>query len=131
MRAGNLLDVARSNPARSACTSIGTTPATSSKPPSANCSANSPVTRSRSTSRPLHSRSPDFSLIQHALGNLLPNAATHTRRFAIDVGTGRCRPSLERGRPRYGIPAEWLPRIFDKFFRALARPRAVDSDSPL
>jgi two-component system sensor histidine kinase KdpD len=67
----------------------------------------------------------DFSLMQHALGNLLLNAVNHT-----PPGTAvLIRSRLEEGHLHLsvadrgpGIPAEWLPRIFDKFFRASNAP---------
>jgi len=67
----------------------------------------------------------DFSLMQHALGNLLLNAAAHTPAGTpIDVqaalSDGRLRLSVADRGP--GIPAEALPRIFDKFFRGSKAP---------
>jgi two-component system sensor histidine kinase KdpD len=67
----------------------------------------------------------DFSLVQHALANLLVNAATHTPAGTpIEVQTQFADNSLvlsvaDRGP---GIPPEILPRIFDKFFRAPNAP---------
>jgi two-component system, OmpR family, sensor histidine kinase KdpD len=67
----------------------------------------------------------DFSLAQHALGNLLLNAANHTPAGTpIEVQAQLADDSLvlsvaDRGP---GIPPEWLPRIFDKFFRAPTAP---------
>ena len=67
----------------------------------------------------------DFSLVQHALGNLLLNAACHTPAGTpVQVQaqlTGDCLllTVADRGP---GIPVEWLPRIFDKFFRAPNAP---------
>jgi two-component system, OmpR family, sensor histidine kinase KdpD len=67
----------------------------------------------------------DVSLVQHALANLLLNAANHTPNGTpIEVQTQLADSSLvlsvaDRGP---GIPAEWLARIFDKFFRAPSAP---------
>ena len=67
----------------------------------------------------------DFSLAQHALANLLLNAANHTpANTPIEVSAQLANDQLvlcvaDRGP---GIPPEWLPRIFDKFFRAPTAP---------
>jgi two-component system sensor histidine kinase KdpD len=67
----------------------------------------------------------DFSLAQHALANLLLNAANHTpANTPIEVSAQLANNQLalsvaDRGP---GIPPEWLPRIFDKFFRAPTAP---------
>jgi two-component system sensor histidine kinase KdpD len=67
----------------------------------------------------------DFSLAQHALANLLLNAANHTLvNTPIEVSAQLANDQLvlsvaDRGP---GIPPEWLPRIFDKFFRAPTAP---------
>ena len=67
----------------------------------------------------------DVSLVQHALSNLLLNAANHTPAGTpIDVQAQFADGCLvltvgDRGG---GIPAEWLPRIFEKFFRAPTAP---------
>jgi len=63
----------------------------------------------------------DFSLAQHALANLLVNAATHTPPGTpVEVQAQSADFSLllsvaDRGP---GIPPELLPRVFEKFFRA-------------
>ncbi len=63
----------------------------------------------------------DFSLIQHALANLLLNAAAHTPSATeIEVRANCADDKLalcvaDRGP---GIPSGVLPRIFEKFFRA-------------
>jgi two-component system sensor histidine kinase KdpD len=67
----------------------------------------------------------DFSLLQHALGNLLLNAATHTPDGTpIEVkalhGDGYLLLSVADRGP--GITTTVLPRIFDKFFRAPTAP---------
>jgi two-component system sensor histidine kinase KdpD len=67
----------------------------------------------------------DYSLAQHALGNLLLNAAAHTPAGTpVDVKAqlvdGNLLLSVADRGP--GIPTQWLPRIFDKFFRALNAP---------
>ena len=67
----------------------------------------------------------DFSLMQHALGNLLVNAAVHTAAgtpievTARFVGGDLLLSVADRGR---GIPPELLPRIFENFFRAPGAP---------
>ncbi len=67
----------------------------------------------------------DFSIAQHSLANLLLNAANHTPNGTpIEVSARLTNDQLElsvadRGP---GIPPEWLPRIFDKFFRAPTAP---------
>jgi two-component system sensor histidine kinase KdpD len=67
----------------------------------------------------------DFSLMQHALANLLLNAVTHTpANTPIELRAQRTDESLvitvtDDGP---GITAELLPRIFDKFFRAPTAP---------
>ena len=67
----------------------------------------------------------DFSLMQHALGNLLLNAANHTLAgtpVAVQAHLGDNCLLLTVADHGPGIPVEWLPRIFDKFFRAPNAP---------
>jgi two-component system sensor histidine kinase KdpD len=67
----------------------------------------------------------DFSLMQHALGNLLLNAATHTPTGTlIEVQAQLADEALVLSVADHGpgIPAEWLPHIFEKFFRAPTAP---------
>jgi two-component system sensor histidine kinase KdpD len=73
----------------------------------------------------------DFSLAQHALANLLVNAAIYTPAgTAVEVQAQSADSSLllsvaDRGP---GIPSELLPRVFEKFFRA---PNAAAGGSGL
>ena len=67
----------------------------------------------------------DFSLAYHALANLLLNAANHTPdgtpiEVSEQLANGHLVLSVADRGP--GIPPEWLPRIFDKFFRAPTAP---------
>jgi two-component system sensor histidine kinase KdpD len=67
----------------------------------------------------------DYSLTQHALANLIVNAVMHTApATAIDVSARYSEKNLiltvTDGGP--GIPAQVLPRIFDKFFRGPTAP---------
>ena len=67
----------------------------------------------------------DVSLVQHALANLLLNAGNHTPagtpvEVQAQLAEGNLVLSVADRGP--GIPAEWLPRIFDKFFRAPNAP---------
>jgi len=67
----------------------------------------------------------DFSLMQHALGNLLLNAATHTPAGTpIEIQAQLADEALVLSVADHGpgIPPEWLPRIFEKFFRAPTAP---------
>ena len=67
----------------------------------------------------------DFSLMQHALANLLVNAVIHTPRgTAIEVTARFLDGSvvMSVGDRGPGIPAELMPRIFEKFFRAPNAP---------
>jgi two-component system sensor histidine kinase KdpD len=63
----------------------------------------------------------DFSLVQHALSNLLLNATVHTARGTmVEVRAHQAADQLvltiaDRGP---GIPSDVLPRVFEKFFRA-------------
>lgn len=67
----------------------------------------------------------DFSLLLHALANLLLNAANHTPAgttidLQVQLADGGLSLSVADRGP--GIPPEVLPRIFDKFFRAPSAP---------
>jgi two-component system sensor histidine kinase KdpD len=67
----------------------------------------------------------DFSLMQHALANLVLNAATHTPpgtpiEVTAQLADGGLMLLVKDRGP--GIPPEVLPRIFDKFFRAMGAP---------
>lgn len=67
----------------------------------------------------------DFTLIQHVLGNLLLNAVNHTPagspvEVQAQLADGQLLLTVADRGP--GIPPEWLPRIFDKFFRAPDAP---------
>jgi two-component system sensor histidine kinase KdpD len=67
----------------------------------------------------------DFSLMQHALGNLLLNAASHTPNgtavaVSAELAGGNLRLSVADQGP--GIPKDLLPRVFDKFFRGPSAP---------
>ncbi len=67
----------------------------------------------------------DFSLMQHALGNLILNAANHTPAdTAIEISPQLANEILSLSVADHGpgIPPEWLPRIFEKFFRAPTAP---------
>ncbi len=67
----------------------------------------------------------DFSLTQHALANLLVNAATHTKPatpIEVQVRLAEERITISVADRGPGIPAELLPRIFEKFFRAPDAP---------
>ncbi len=67
----------------------------------------------------------DFSLVQHALSNLLQNAATHTPpgtlvEVSAQLAEGQLRLSVADRGP--GLSPELLPRIFEKFVRAPNAP---------
>jgi len=67
----------------------------------------------------------DDSLIRHALANLLLNAANYTPpgtpiEVHAQAADGNLTLSIADHGP--GVPAEWLPRIFDKFFRSPGAP---------
>ena len=67
----------------------------------------------------------DFSLLRHALSNLLLNAVHHTPagtpvEVKAALAGGQLRLSVADRGP--GIPPESLPRIFDKFVRGPAAP---------
>lgn len=67
----------------------------------------------------------DFSLMQHALGNLLLNAATHTpggTPIEIKAGIENHTFLIKVSDRGPGIPEGALTRIFDKFYRAPEAP---------
>jgi two-component system, NtrC family, sensor histidine kinase KinB len=62
----------------------------------------------------------DAPRLGHALGNLLDNAIEHTERGGTITLSAAARPGaveLAVADTGTGIPDEYLPRIFDKFFR--------------
>jgi NtrC-family two-component system sensor histidine kinase KinB len=62
----------------------------------------------------------DAQRLGHALGNLLDNALTYTQRggrIVLSAALAGNEVSLTVADNGVGIPPEYLPRIFDKFFR--------------
>ena len=62
----------------------------------------------------------DRTLIQRAVGNLVANAVAHTPHggtVAIKTHTEAANVWIEVIDTGIGIPAEALPRVFDRFFR--------------
>lgn len=62
----------------------------------------------------------DQSLMQRALSNLVSNAVAHTPSGGSILMTAKTNPSdlhIEVSDTGIGIPAEALPRVFDRFFR--------------
>jgi two-component system sensor histidine kinase KdpD len=73
----------------------------------------------------------DFSLAQHALANLLVNAAIYTppgTPVEVEAQSADSNLMLSVADRGPGIPAELLPRVFEKFFRA---PNAAAGGSGL
>jgi two-component system sensor histidine kinase KdpD len=67
----------------------------------------------------------DFRLMEHALSNLLLNAAAYTPlgspiRVGIRTGAGRLILTVSDQGP--GLPPEDLERVFDKFYRVPGSP---------
>jgi two-component system sensor histidine kinase KdpD len=65
----------------------------------------------------------DFTLTQQALSNLLLNAATHTppgTNVGIEVSHDNDAVEISVTDNGPGLPPEYLPKVFDKFFRAPA-----------
>ena len=62
----------------------------------------------------------DRTLIQRAVGNLISNAVAHTPEggtVAIKAHVEAARILIEVSDTGVGIPADALPRVFDRFFR--------------
>lgn len=62
----------------------------------------------------------DRTLLQRAVGNLVANALTHTPpggTIVLSANTGFSTIHIEVSDTGVGIPAEALPRVFDRFFR--------------
>ena len=62
----------------------------------------------------------DRSLMQHALGNLVSNALAHTPHGGrVDLSAAQSKAGLEIcvSDSGCGIPAESIPRLFDRFYR--------------
>jgi len=67
----------------------------------------------------------DFSLMQHALANLLVNAVVHTpagTEIEVEIRTDKTQLSLNVLDRGPGIQPDQLPRIFDKFYRGPKAP---------
>jgi two-component system heavy metal sensor histidine kinase CusS len=62
----------------------------------------------------------DRLLLQRALGNLLSNAIRHTQAggtVRVTLATDERAAAIEVENPGAPIPAEYLPKVFDRFFR--------------
>ena len=67
----------------------------------------------------------DFSLMQHALANLLLNAVMHTPSstpIEVRARVGNDAALVEVADRGPGIASDVMPRIFDKFFRSSNAP---------
>jgi len=67
----------------------------------------------------------DFALMQQALANLLLNAANHTppgTQILLQARQEQASLTLSVSDNGPGLPTEFLPRVFDKFFRAPNAP---------